>query len=264
MSETETVIRRSRPYSDRLATVGFLVALISGCVYLAQPFNPLRAPLTLVLLVALIYSVRLAVALYRTGTGDLSVAPFVIGAIFVTGGVGLDGVATLSATPTLEDEGNPVARALLAAELPVRLVVIVGMVAECLFASLVCMLWAAFLRHRKTLVASAWSRDPRSMSEFIAAAVGAGDLLSRPHVLPHSAMDLPSSYHVVWFMTAGLVGSHLLRWYLGLSCLDCFAWPLIIVFAVSVGLPLTVYFVWLGREYSKGRVDGCSRHPAIP
>lgn len=263
MSKAEAVINHSRPHSDRLATVGFFVALTSGSVYLAQPLSPLRAPLTLVLLWALIYSVRLAVTLYRTGTGDLPVVPLVVGATFVTGGVVLDGVATLSVTPTLVDEGNPVARALLAAELPVRLVVILGTVAEFLFASLVCILWAAFLRHRKTLVDSAWSRDPMSMSEFIADAVGAGDLLSRPHMLPHSVMDLPSSYHVVWFMTAGLVGSHLLRWYLGLSCLDCVVWPLIIVFAVSVGLPLTLYFVWLGREYWKGRADGCARHPAI-
>jgi hypothetical protein len=264
MSETETVLERSRPYSDRLATVGFLVALTSGSVYLTQPLSPLRVPLTFVLLLALIYSVRLAATLYRIGPGDLSIAPFVIGAIFVTGGVLLDGAATLSTTPTLEDEGNPVARALLAAGLSVRLVIFVGMLAEFLFAALVCTLWAAFLRHRKTLVASAWSRDPRSMSEFMAAAMGAGHLLNRPHLLPCSVLDLPSSYHIVWFMTAGLVGSHLLRWYLGLSCLDCFVWPLTIVFAISGGLPLTLYFIWLGREYWKGRAHGCARHPALP
>jgi hypothetical protein len=147
--------------------------------------------------------------------------------------------------------------------MPLHFVILLGTVTEILFALLVCILWAAFLRHRKTLVASAWSRDPLSMSDFTAVAVGAGPLLCRPHVLPRRVIDLPSSYHVVWFITVGLVGSHALRWYLGLSCLDCLAWPLSIVFTVSARLPLAMYFVWLMREYSKGRVNGHSGRPAL-
>jgi hypothetical protein len=163
----------------------------------------------------------------------------------------LDGVATLIVIPTLQDEGNPVARALLGAGLPVSFVVILGTVTEILFASLICILWAAFLRHRQVLIASVWNRGPTAITEFIEVAIGVGHLAYRQLLLPRKASDLPSSYHFVWFMTAGLVGGHAFRWYLGLSCLGWVAGPWIIALVVSVALPMAAYYFWLGLEYMK-------------
>jgi len=109
-------------------------------------------------------------------------------------------------TPTLRHEVNPVARALLDARLPADLVILYGIVSQALFTLLVCALWAAFLRHRKTLIASAWNKNPDSMSDFIKAAVGAAHLSCRQFFLPRQASELPTSYHIIWLVTAGLVG----------------------------------------------------------
>jgi magnesium-transporting ATPase (P-type) len=251
MSEAEIVERHSKPYTDQIATVGFLVALASYVVYIAKPLSVLRAPLAFLLCPVLIYSVVLAAALYRKGTNDLPLLPFVVGSVFVVGGVALDGVATLMMTPTLRYEANSVARALLDTGLPVSFVVICGIVSEVLFISLVCILWAAFLRHRKALIASAWSRNPTSVSDFIEAAVGVGHLSCRQLLLPRKTSELPLSYHFVWFIAAGLVGSCSFRWYMGLSWLGWISWPCAIVLIVSVVLPMAAYFLWLGLEYLK-------------
>jgi len=140
MPEAEIVERCSKPYTDQIATVGFLVALASYVVYIAQPLSVLRAPLAFLLCPVLIYSVVLAAALYRKGTNDLPFIPFVVGSVFVVGGVALDGVATLMMTPTLRYEANSVARALLDTGLPVSFVVMCGIVSEVLFTLLVCIL----------------------------------------------------------------------------------------------------------------------------
>jgi hypothetical protein len=264
MSEAETVERRSKPFTDRFATVGFLVTLVVCFVYFAQPLRALRAPLAFVLPLALMYSVVLAAALYRKGTGELPALPFVVGCVFVSGGVALDGIATLVMTPTLQHEVNPVARALLDAGLPVGFAILYGIVFQVLFTLLVCTLWAAFLRHRETLIASAWSQSPNSMSDFIKAAVGAAHLSCRQFFLPHPASELPTSYHIVWLVTAGLVGGSLFRWHLGLAWLGLVAWPCYLVLLVSVLLPIAAYYAWLGSEYSKGCANDRSRHPSVP
>jgi hypothetical protein len=123
----------------------------------------------------------------------------------------LDGAATLSTTP-LEDEGNPVARALLAPNCQ-SVCRHVGMVAEFLFASCVCICGRPSC-DIKTLIARR-SRDP--MSCLISSRLlWGGDLWPAAHA--SSRRDgFAFVVSVVWFMTAGLVVSHLLRWYLGLS-----------------------------------------------
>jgi hypothetical protein len=247
------VERRSKPYTDRLATVGCLVTLAACLVYFTQPLRALRLPLAFFLPLALMYSIVLAVALYRKGIGDLPALPFIVGCVFVSGGVALDGIATLVMTPTLRHEVNPVARALLDAGLPAGLVVVYGIVSEVLFASLVCTLWAAFLRHRKALITSARSNNPKSASDFIKAAVGVAHLSSRQFFLPHKTSELPTSYHIVWLVMAGLVGGCSFRWYLGLSWLDLVSVPCPVVLVVSVGLPIIAYYAWLALEYSKGQ-----------
>jgi hypothetical protein len=254
MSEAEIVERCSKPYTDRIATVGCLVTLATCLVYFAQPFRTLRVPLAFCLPIALVYGVALAAALYRKGTDDLPAIPLVVGCVFVSGGVALDGIATLMMTPTLQHEVNPVARALLDAGLPVGFVILYGITFQVLFTLLVCALWAAFLRHRRTLIASAWSQCPNSMSDFIKAAVGAAHLSGWWFFLPCRPSKLPTSYHIVWLVTAGLVGGSLFRWYLGLVWLDWVPWACPIVLVVSVLLPIAAYYVWLALEFSKGRV----------
>jgi hypothetical protein len=139
-----------------------------------------------------------------------------------------------------------------------------GIVSEVLFTLLVCVSWAAFLRHRKSLIASAWSKNPDSRSDFIRAAVGVAHLSCRQFFLPRDTSELPTSYHIVWLVTAGLVGGSLFRWYLGLVWLGWVPWACPVVLVISALLPFAAYYVWLGVEYSKGRADGRSRHPAVP
>ena len=256
MSEAEIVERRSKPYTDQIATVGLLVTLVSYCVYIAQPLSILRAPLVFLLFPMLIYSVVLAAALYRQGINDLPFIPFLAGSVFVVGGVALDSVATLIVTPTLTLEANSVARALLDTGLPVSFVIMCGIVSEVLFTLLVCTLWAAFLRHRKALIASAWNQKPTSVSDFIEAAVGVGHLSCRQLLLPHKVSELPLSYHFVWFMAASLVGSCSFRWYMGLAWFGWISLPCASVLIVSAILPMAAYYFWLGLEYLKHSTAG--------
>ena len=252
MSEADTVENRSKSYAKQTVVAGFVVSIATLVIFYTSAFRTLRVPMAYALPIVLIYAIVLAFSLYRQGAANLPRASFLAGALFAAGGAALDGFATLANTPTLAREANRIARALLDSGHPLNFVIMYGVIAQGLFVLLLCILWAAFLRHRQILIASARSKNPKSVMAFVKAGLGAAHLSWRQYFFPLKPSDLPTAYHMVWAMTAVLVGGSLYRWYLGLAWLGAFPWSWSIAVLVIVFLLVSlVYMAWLALAYTK-------------
>lgn len=259
MSEAESIENRSRPYAKQSIIGACLLVAALAIVFYTSLLPVLRVPLAFLIPIALIYGLWLALNLYHLGNADLPIVPFLVGTVFVAGGAALDGIATLIKTPTLAQEANPIARALLDSGQPTGLVIAYGVVTQILLVLLTCTLWAAFLRHRKVLIESARSKSPKSSADFVKAAFGAAHLSWRQYFLPLKFSELPTAYHTAWAMTVLLVGGSLYRWHLGLSWLNIVRWTAVAALVISVLLATVGYIAWLLRQYSKGAIGEQAR-----
>jgi hypothetical protein len=247
--ESTEIILRANPIAKRLLLCILFQMVILLVVMLSPWLTILQVPLaylTLILLTALLFC---TISLYRIGTGKITRLLFWIGAFSIVGGATFDMIVTVIHTPLLDMEANPIARALLDAGHSVAFVYIYGLIAQIVLAALGCAMWAAFLRHRADLVASAKNTNPRSWFDFVKAMTGGGHLSWRQYFLPLKLSELPTSYHMFWILVVIWVAFTPFRFYFGLEWLGLFPglrMQALILWGIVVAIG---YFFWLWLEY---------------
>jgi hypothetical protein len=155
-------------------------------------------------------------------------------------------IATVLHSPSLDSEGNPVARVFLDSGHHLWFVYLYALIAQGLFHAFLSLAWLAFLKHRYQLVASIG--QPESMREFLCAAFGRTYRWERRWwSLSIRWSDLPHAYHVFWFLVILFVAASLESWYLGLewfNVVHSIRWPVV---AASIVFALLSYFTWLRK-----------------
>ena len=248
MTEIE---RLSTPYAKAFI-IGFtIITILIPTIYYTAYFEVLRIILAYVLPLILLGGIALVVPIYLQGRSDLPRVPLFSGFIFSIGGVALDAGATILNTPTLTQEANVIARALLDSGHSIGFVYAYGIVSQILYLILVCGLWATFLRHRMTLLGSVIDALPKSGLEFLKAAVGGAHLSWRQYFFPLKFSELPKSYHLVMLVAVTLTGCMLFSWYLGLTWMGVLRASHIAALIVCILLSLICYIGWLLFQYSR-------------
>lgn len=244
------IIERSNPLTKQwLVGTLTLIALVFF-VYYTDWVPWLRFPFAYLILLTLYYLFHLTMRLYAIGTGRISTAAFLTGVFFIIGGAAFDMIVTVIKSPSLDREANPVARALLDSGQTLPFVYGYGVTAQFLLVSVTCLMWAAFLRHRAEMVASAKS-TAHSWFDFIKAMTGGGHLSWRQYFLPLKFSELPNAYHVFWVFVVMWVAFTPTRFYYGLEWLGIFPGLRLQVLATWSILMGAGYFLWLWLEYRK-------------
>ena len=247
--DIQAVEKASNPYAKQILYGGFiLIALLLFVVY--TPYlAAFRVPMAFLLPLALIYGVVLAIRIYQVLHTPLPLAPFLFGTLLLAGGAAFDGIVTIIKSPTLAREANPIARSLLNSGIPAEVVILHGLVSQVSFVLFVCILWAAFLKHKDTLIALARSKNALSGWEFIKAALGGAHLSWRQFLMPYKFSEFPTPYYLLWPIPVCLIWAGLHRWYLGFVWLGLPSLSLAVSIAFATGLPLAGYIIWLWKEY---------------
>lgn len=212
--------------------LGFGDRLVIATVY-AMPF---------VMTFALWLSVRVA----RLGTSNLPLVPTSLGLGFLIGGPVLDLAATVTHSPDLAMEGNPVARALLDSDHSLFWVYRYAFATQAMLIATACALWIGLLRHRDQIVQAVGRHA--GFWEFFKAATGGGPLTWRQWLFPVKASEIPHPYHYFWIFVVAFVSGAIDRWavalnWYGLVPLEA-RWAIL---GTSMTLGVTAYFAWLRR-----------------
>jgi len=252
VSEAATVERLSNPYAKAFILLGCPAVISYLIVYETPYLDDLRVACAYLCAPLLAAFLVLAVAFYRQGSNPVSKLPLISGIAFVVGGIVLDRVSTVIESPTLARERNPIWRALLDAEHSLAFVHIYTLACQMLLAALICILWAAFLRHRLTLITSAMTTQPKSRLEFVRAAMGGSPRPSwRQFLLPLARSDFSKSYHTLLTLSAIVTGAMMFRWYCGLSNFGLIRTSPVVALFISILVSATAYFVWLSLQYTE-------------
>jgi hypothetical protein len=214
---TETVISSSLHARWALG-LGFLALAAALGFSIAMP-RAGYVGLACLLAVFLLAFLFVAVGLRRRGPDREPWVPLLAGWIFILGGTGLDIGGTVTHSPNLDREGNAVIRALLDSGQALTYVYAVGAFGEGLASIALCLVWAGFLRHRRTWIASAWSAEPASLGSFIKSATGGGHLTWRQYFLPVKVTELPHAYHLFWTAAPLVLLIGAVRWWCGFEWL---------------------------------------------
>ena len=125
--------------------------------------------------------------------------------IFIVGGAAFDIAATLHHTPDLQQEANPIARALLDSGYSLPVVYGLAIVCQGLYISLICATWVALLKHRSFLVRSLG--EAQSPLAFLKAATGGAGLTWRQWFFPMRLSEFPDTHYVMWVLAVTLFAS---------------------------------------------------------
>jgi hypothetical protein len=230
-----------------------VAAVFVGIVFGARPLSFARIPAAYVLVGGLFLEIFLIYEFSRRGRGPVPIFLLITGWAYVLGGIGLDVGMTLVKTPDLALESNLVARVFLDSGYPLQHIRIFAFVAQVGLAVMACVAWAAFLRHRGTLVALALALRPQTFNEFTNAAVR-GVLRPTP-LISRAGITFPrfNWYRLGCLALVAWVGSHLYRWYCGLEWAGLVPArrPVIAIVAGSVGV--AYFYLWLWFEYRHAR-----------
>lgn len=222
---------------------GFLVATI-----VPEWLIPVAVMAPIVLGVAIVLMWRLLLAV----SDPVPVPAAVIGIVFIVGGTAFDMLATVLHSPTLESEGNAIARAFLEAAYPLWFLYGFSILAQALDSALLSLAWVAFLRHRRALIASIG--HPKTLDELMNLAFGMQPRTFSSTGKPASWTQ-PRAYHILWFAIVLLVALQGYRWYLGLEWFDVvegFRWLVVAIITLQAS---TVYFSWL---WWASRANSCA------
>lgn len=155
-----------------------------------------------------------------------------LGAVLIFGGAIFDMYATYLHSPTLELEANPIARILLATNVSIEQVLVIGVLAQALFCTTVVLFWRLFLKSYPEIVAQLSSANlARVVVELFAGPNRTVAALFVGKVDPKFA---------VLSIAPILTASFLYRWYLGLEWFQFTSLRrevvllLIVVFAVAL------------------------------
>lgn len=242
------MVRETRPLTRMLLFAIGAWALVSCPFGLPVPVAG-RVAAAYVLPISVAAIAWLAVRIGRKGRDRAPLALLSVGWALILGGIAADMTATVAHTPDLARERNPVARALLDSGHGVTVVYVYGIAVQGLGAIAICALWAGFLRHRRTWIATALSLKPGTFGAFVKA-THAGHLRHRRFFAWPNRSERASSYHFLWFWTPPLAAATLQSWYLAFVWLG---WVSdgheMRVGFVCVALALVAMLCWLRREY---------------
>jgi hypothetical protein len=172
---------------------------------------PLCVSMIPLLAVALAGAVPLAVA----GKSDAPVARLLAGWVVMLASAACDIFATVSHSPDLAQEANPVLRGLLDNRVPLGQVFLFGAVVQVLFLALAMVLWLALLKHRHTLAAT--MPPSGSLLTYFKAGTGGRELSYRQWLCPLGYADLPWANHLAWWTGVAFVVASVYRFYLALE-----------------------------------------------
>jgi hypothetical protein len=242
--DDQRVEAESVPIAKWIFGVGAACAAVVAITANNKVPDAVRTTAAFLLLIGMLVEVFLLALFARRGTGSAPIVPLVAGAAFAAGGIAFDVGATVIVSPTFSVEANVYARAFLDSGYPASFIYSFGAAVQGVAAMMACVGWVAFLRHHRTILALAWSLDPRSFRQFCNAAVS-GVLHPRPF-----AFRVSSEYRLTCLLLATYIGGHAYRWLLGLE------WLRVVPVRVSLAplgmfVGLAGYFVWLWWEYRK-------------
>ena len=244
------VLERSHAYAGAFV----LICLIDGAVLMAASLTPalawLRVPSAIATLPLYGWLVTLAIKFSRQGTDTVPRELFAFGVAFIMAGTALDVGAYLMTTPLLAADANVFEEAIATAGLPVfyragRIVFHV------LIVQLILLLWAAFFRHRNTLIALARQAEPKTFPQFVIAAMGSARLKWWGLIINLK----PDPYgNYCQFMTLAFFAlpASVYRYYLGLRWLGLVPYAPVVIFVLISGVPTITYVAWLWVEWGRG------------
>jgi hypothetical protein len=243
---------RANDDARRLLLTAPTLVVIMLVVYGTDRAVWMRVPVAYLLPMLLVYPVLLSALLSLRGRAILPKRVFALGAGLTAGGVVVEMLATALRAPAVGRGANPIARALLDSGQSPTFVAWHAIIAQALFAAFVCLLWAAFLKHRLTVLLSARRDGSSGRLAFVKAALGGGKLSWRQFLLPLKSSELPSSFHLAWLLMAALMGTGPAFAYLGL----CWLWrggfahaSVAVLLALTSGI--ASYLAWLSVEAGK-------------
>lgn len=251
IADVQATEKRTNLFAKQILISGIIGITFLLLIYYTSSLRAFQVPVALLLPIYLIYEVVLATYIYQTTNSPLPKIPFLIGSLFVAGGSAFDGVITIVKSPTLSLEANPIARSLLDSGFSANFVIIYGIFSQIVVVVFICILWAAFLKHKDTFLALIKSKKGQSGLEFIKAAMGGGHLSWRQFLLPFKISELPTSYYIVWLVPVLLVGGWFYRWYLGFNWLGLRWFPPVLVISIPMSIAFVGYLIWLWREFTK-------------
>lgn len=246
MTPNDQISTSTKPVARYL----LLLSLCSGsfiiAIWFLQVSPAIWAPSAFVLPPLLVVCLCLAIRLALSGTVTAPAGLLIPGVVFFVGGAVFDIAATLYHSPDLGQEANPIARSLLDSSYPLAMVYGLGGICQVLYVSLVCVLWAALLRHRSFLLASL--HEIRSPMAFLKAATGGRGLTYRQWLFPMRLSEFADADYAVWVLAVGLFGGGVDRRYLGFEWFGLVSGLRPVVMSASVVVAICVYLAWLWSE----------------
>lgn len=204
----------------------------------------------------------LAVAILRLGQDPLPRGLWLVGCASILGAAAADILVTVSHSPSLEDEANPIVRTLLDSGYALPFVNGFAGVAQALMIAMILVLWTAFLKHRGTILRLAMTSRPQSLPDFFKAAFGGRSLSWRQFLFPVRIRELPSSYNLFLFAAGLGVGIFQARWYLALEWLQWAPYLGWVSGVVAALLTVAAYCVWIWAAYRAEFRGGAGRADA--
>lgn len=250
IKENETVEKQTNPYAKQLFVAGPIVAVLFSLGFYTPYLRAFRIPLVFLLPVFCIYCIGLAMIMVRKAVPPLPRLPLIIGLLVTVGGLAFQGFVAVIKEARVR-EINLISRSLLDSGYSENFIAIYGIITDIAFVVLICAMWAAFLKHKDTIIALAKNNNDKSWLGFFKAAMGGAHLSWRQFILPLKMNELPKSYYLVWILAFYLFWTSLSLWYPGLHRLGLVSLPPYLVLSILIFAPFISYLLWLWLEYRK-------------
>lgn len=209
-----------------------------------------------------VFAVLVLVSVWRLGrsaAGTVRAFEFLAGGVFLVGAASFDLIVTVRSDPFLALEGNPYIRVLLdVTDHSYGFVYALVALTQALFVTTFVVAWWAFLRHRRTIIATVNEAEAENWLEFVKAATGGGRLSYRQWLFPLKPDEIPNPYMSVWpAALAACFGTSLFRYWAAaewMRFVPAEPWLRYAVLACSVGGALVAYYGWLAWKWRGGSV----------
>lgn len=173
--------------------------------------QPLIIYYALVVLPAIAVSFALALRFALKGKDEIPLLGVFVGWLILLAGSAADISATLVHTPDLRYEANPLIEALVSSQFSLNLVFAYGAVTQILLVGIGMILWAAFLKHRTSLLRLMPPHG--SLLQYLKAGTGARELSYRQWLCPLRWNELPWGYHYACWAGVCFIFLGMLRFY---------------------------------------------------
>jgi hypothetical protein len=226
-----------------LVMVVSIVLCVVGTIGILLPqAQPIAIPLCLSLVPLFAVALAAAIPLAALGKDDVPGGAMLAGWAVILGGAACDIVATVTRSPDLSQEANPILRALLDNGVSLPLVYLYGALTQALFIGLATVLWFGLLTHRSTLIASMPPHG--SLLAYLKAGTGGRHLTYRQWTFPLTYSELPCAYHLAWFGAVACVAMSAYRFYLALEWYEYAPRDTLWVRLIAPSVLLVVACVW--------------------